>query len=255
MAKKVTLIGLETMPDVKEGDDLTTLLLEAIRREGVEIEDGDILVVTQKLVSKAEGRIVDLRSIEPSERASSLSNVVKKDPRLVEAILREAEEVLKACEGHLIVRMKIGLVCANAGVDRSNVAGSEEVVSLLPLNPDGSARRIREGIKRLSGKRVGVIISDTFGRPLREGQVDVAIGLSSVKPFKDYRGRKDTKGYVLRVKNIAVADELASAAELLIGQADERIPVVIVKGLSELIDEGCETAKPLNMDESKWLFK
>ena len=255
MAKKITLIGLETIPIIKPGDDLAKVIFEALKREKVDLDDGDILVIAQKIVSKAENRILDLRDLKPSKKAVKLASLTGKDPRFIEAVLTESDKVVKALKDHIIVKTRLGLVCSNAGVDISNVSGNDNIVCLLPVDPDKSAEEIRKKIEKLTGKKVGVLITDTFGRPLRDGQVDVTIGLSNVKPFRDYRGSKDMKGYTLQVKNIAVADELASAAELLIGQGKEKIPVVVVKGLNELVDEGKFTARVLNMPEERWLFK
>jgi len=255
MAKEIILIGLETLPEIREGDDIGKLIVEACRREGVEISDGDIVVVTHKIISKAEGRIVNLKHIVPSERAYKIASIVGKDPRLVELVLRESKRIIKATkDGHLIVETYHGIVCANAGVDASNIAGTEEVVSLLPKDPDESARKIRCRIKELTGKDVAVVITDTYGRPLRNGMINMAIGISGINPFRDYRGKDDTFGYKFRVTVIAVADEIACAAELLTGQGKERIPVVIIKGYKYERSEEA-SAKELNMPEEKWLFK
>ena len=255
MAKKIELIGLETIPEVKKGDDIGELIVKACRRENVSIENGDIIIVTHKIVSKAEGRIVNLNNITPSKRALEIAKYTGKDPRLVELILKESDKIVKLSkEGHIIVRTKHGIVCANAGVDSSNIAGTEEIVALIPKDPDFSARKIRLRIKELTGKDVAVIITDTYGRPLREGMINMAIGISGINPFRDYRGKPDLYGYTFRVTVIAVADELASAAELLMGQGKEKIPIVIVKGCYYKRDEKA-SAKELNMPEEKWLFK
>jgi len=255
VAKTLTLIGLETLPEVKKGDDIGKLIVDACKRERVTIDDGDIVVVTHKIVSKAEGRIVNLKHIKPSAKAVKLAKHVGKDPRLVELVLRESKRVIKATkEGHLIVETRHGIVCANAGIDATNVAGSEEVVALLPKDPDESAKKIRWRIKELTGKDVAVIITDTYGRPLRNGMINMAIGISGINPFRDYRGRDDTYGYKFKVTVIAVADEIASATELLTGQGKEKIPVVIVKGyVYERSDK--VSAKELNMPKERWLFK
>lgn len=255
MPREIRIIGLQTVPEVRPGDDLARLILDASKREDVGIEDGDIVIVAQKVVSKAEGRFVWLKDVIPSDEAKRLAEKVGRDPRLVEVILNESTEIVKAERGYLITRTKHGIVCANAGVDHSNVLGRDDVVLLLPKDPDTSAERIRSRLKELTGKVVGVLITDTYGRPLREGQINMAIGIAGVKPFKDYRGTIDSMGYLLRVKNIAVADELASAAELIMGQARERIPVAIVKGLGELVTIERMTAKNLNMPKERWLFR
>jgi len=253
MPREIRIYGLTTIPEIGPGDDLARIICEAAEREGVGIKDGDVVVVVSKAVSKAEGRYVELSKVEVSEEARRLAEVTGKDPRLVEVILRESRKVVKVAKSHLIVKTRHGFVCANAGVDRSNVKGTGDVVLLLPVDPDASARRIREGIERLTGKRVAVVITDTHGRPLREGQIDVAIGLSGFPAFKDYRGTADIKGYVLRVKRIAIADEVASAAELVKGSGGEGIPVAIIRGLN--YEWSNDTAKSLAMPEAKWLFK
>lgn len=227
--KEIRLIGLETIPIVREGDDIGELICKAAEREGISIQDGDIIVISHIIVSRAEGRVVDLAQVEPSEFARTVAREMNKDPRLVEVVLRESKSIVRMGDGHLICETKHGFVCANAGVDRSNVPG-EDRVALLPEDPDRSARRIRERIRELTGKEVAVIISDTHGRPLRRGVINVAIGVAGMEPIWDRRGDVDLFGYVLRVTQVAVADELASAAELLMGQAGEGIPVVIIRG-------------------------
>ena len=196
--------------------------------DSVQIQDRDIVVVSQKIVSKAEGRTVDLAKIRPSKKAISLARSRRKDPRLVEIILRESRQVVRARNGVLITETHHGFVCANSAVDQSNVRG-ESVALLLPLNPDKSAARIRNAITRRSGRDVAVIIADTFGRPFRNGQTNVAIGVSGMDPIMSYVGSKDMYGKTLRVTEIAVADEIASAAELVMGKAI-RVPVAIVRG-------------------------
>lgn len=252
--KLLRIIGLETIPDVKPGDDIASLIVNSCIQEGVDIDDGDVIVIAQKIVSKAEGRILNTNSLKPSSKAKKLSKTTGKDAGFIEAVLRESKEVVKAAPGHLITVTRHGIVCANAGIDRSNVSGLENIVTLLPIDPDVSAENIRKKLETLTGKKVAVIISDTHGRPLRNGQINVAIGLSGIDPFKDYRGMKDLAGYTLHVKNIAIADELASAAELVMGQAQERIPVAIVKGLRAKIGDEYN-AKMLNMPKENWLFK
>ena len=254
MARKVTLIGLESIGVIKEGDDVAKVIVEAAKKEGIRIEEGDIIVIASKIIAKASGRVIKLKDVVPSPRTIEISKIANKDPRLIELILRETKEVLKLTPRHIIVLTKHGVACANAGIDRSNVAGSRDIVLLLPENPDEAAKRIRKRIKILTGKDVAVIITDTYGRPLREGHVDFAIGLSGIRPFKDYRGKQDLFGYTLRIKRIAIADEIAAAAELVMGNGAEGIPVVIVKGLSYEKDEDA-TAKELNMRKEKWLFR
>ena len=251
--RELRIYGLTTLPELGPGDDLARLIVESAKREGVGLVDGDVIVVSSKAVSKVEGRFVRLSDVEPSEKARELARALGKDPRLVEVILRESRRIVKAERGHLIVETRHGLVCANAGVDKSNVRGVGDVVVLLPLDPDESARRIRKGIEELTGKRVAVVITDTYGRPLREGQLDVAIGLSGLPPFRDYRGSRDLKGYTLRVKRIALADEVAAAADLVKGGGSEGVPVAVIRGMSYERKES--SARELVMPREKWLFR
>jgi coenzyme F420-0:L-glutamate ligase/coenzyme F420-1:gamma-L-glutamate ligase len=225
----VQIIGVKGIPVVKAGDNVAELICRAAELQGTPIQDGDIIVVTHVVVSKAEGRVVNLDEVTPSAFARNIAELYGKDPALVEVVLREAKSIRRMANGKIITETRHGFVCANSGVDKSNVPG-ERRVALLPENPDASAERIRLEIKRLTGCNVAVIISDTHGRPFREGEVNVAIGVSGMKPIRDRRGEKDLFGYVLRVKRTAVADELASAAELVIGQADEGIPAAIIRG-------------------------
>ena len=238
------------MPEVRPGDDLATLILEAIRGQGAEVEDGDVLVVTQKIVSKAEGRLVDLRQVEPSPQARELAARARKDPRLLEVILGESRRIVRQERGVIICETKHGLVCANAGVDTSNVGGG--VVSLLPQNPDQSAERIRAAIQEKKGTSIAVIISDTFGRPWREGHTNVAIGVAGMSAMKDYVGQTDPHGYVLRVSAMAVADELAAAAELVMEKLS-RVPVAIVRGFDYQRAEG--SAQELIRPRERDLFR
>ena len=224
MASEIQVIGVRGIPEVKTGDDIVSLIAEA----GVQIEDGDILVVTQKIVSKAEGRVVRLADIKPSAAAFQLSSGSNRDPRLTEVILRETVRIVRMDGGNIICETRHGFKCANAGADASNVPGDDSV-SLLPEDPDASAEKIRSGIKRLLGKEVAVIISDSFGRPWREGAVNVAIGVAGMNPVVDYRGIDDAHGRPMQTTAMAVADELAAAAEIAMGKVDG-IPVAIVRG-------------------------
>ena len=220
------MIQIQPVPipdDILPKDDLAALILAA-----TELQDGDILVVSQKIVSKAEGRSVDLGTITPSKKATRLARVHRKDPRLVELILRESRKIVRARSGVLITETHHGFICANAAIDQSNVKGESQAL-LLPIDPDKSAFNIRKEIRRLLGKDVAVIIADTFGRPFRNGQTNVAIGVSGIDPIRSYVGTKDMYGKKLRVTEIAVADEIASAAELVMGKAI-RVPVAIVRG-------------------------
>ena len=227
----VEIIAVKDLPVIKEGDDLAEFICRKAEQQETPIEDDDILVITHIVVSRAEGNVVNLHTVTPSNFARNLAQQSSKDPALVETILRESNTIIRTGNGNIITETKHGIVCANAGVDRSNVPG-EKNVALLPKRPDRSAQDIRRKIRNLTGKDAAVIISDTQGRPLREGAINIAIGVAGINPIQDRRGEKDLFGYVLRVKRTAIADELASAAELVIGQADEGIPVAIIRGYS-----------------------
>jgi coenzyme F420-0:L-glutamate ligase/coenzyme F420-1:gamma-L-glutamate ligase len=254
MVTMVKFMGLEQFPIVKEGDDLAELIVSVAQKNDVILEDDDVIVVAHKIVSKTEGRIVELSAVTPSLKAQALAQTTNRDPRLVELVLKETKRVVKATPEILIVKNTLGFVCINAGVDKSNVQG-DETFALLPVDPDRSAQQIRSQIRRLTGKEVAVIICDTYSRPFRRGQAEQAIGLAGMSPFRDYRGQKDLFGYVLKVKNTAIADEIASAAELLIGQGGEAIPVVIVKGLRKVTKTEDASASDLYIPEKEDLFK
>lgn len=252
--RSVVVIGLKLDDEVREGDDIARLFVEAARKNGVKLCNGDIVVVSHKIVSKAEGRVVCLHEINPSEKALELASVTGKDPRLLEVVLREAKEVLKVGDGHVITLTKHGIVCANSGVDRTNSGGAGERVVLLPEDPDASARRIRENIMKLTGTRVAVVIIDTYGRPFREGVVNMAIGFSGINPFRDYRGKPDRDGYLLRSTRVNIVDEIACAAELVMGQGNESVPFAIVRGV-EYEESDKYGLKDILMSRNKWLFK
>jgi coenzyme F420-0:L-glutamate ligase/coenzyme F420-1:gamma-L-glutamate ligase len=224
----IQIFGLSRIPQIKRGDKLGDQIVRAAKEQGLQIQNHDVLVVAQKVVSKTEGRVVPLKSITPSAFAKGLSKTTGKDPRHIEAILGETENIVRMKDAHLIVETHHGFVCANAGVDRSNVDNGNSI-SLLPVDPDRSAREIRNRIRELTGVDVGVVVSDTFGRAWRIGQVDVAIGVDGLGPVADYRGKKDMFGHLLSVTQIAIADELASAAELVMKKSDG-IPVAIIRG-------------------------
>ena len=225
----VKIIAVENLPLIKEGDNLADLISNAAEKQGTPLMKNDVIVVTHVVVSKAEGNIIDLDKVIPSERAKELAQQTNKEPALVEVILRETKEIVRIGQNSIITETNSGIICANAGIDRSNVSGDRNVVP-LPKNPNASAQNIRQGIKRSTGASVAVIISDTHGRPLRLGEINVAVGVAGIKPIRDRRGEKDLFGYVLRIKQTAIADELSSAAELVIGQANEGIPVAIIRG-------------------------
>jgi coenzyme F420-0:L-glutamate ligase/coenzyme F420-1:gamma-L-glutamate ligase len=252
MCRSVHVIGVEGLPSINEGDDVARLICEAAVKQGTPIKDDDIIVIAHIIVSKSEGKVVNLDDITPSAFAKTFAQLCNKDPALVEVVLREAKNIVRMGDGHLIVETKQGLICANGGVDRSNVPG-ERNVALLPDDPDRSARKIRQNIRRITKKNVAVIICDTHGRPLREGEINIAIGVSGIQPIRDRRGERDLFGYILRVKRTAVADELSSAAELVIGQANEGIPVAIIRGYPWGKSERAQT-KQLIRPREKDLF-
>jgi coenzyme F420-0:L-glutamate ligase/coenzyme F420-1:gamma-L-glutamate ligase len=223
----VRLIRLPGLPEIQSGDDLSEQIANAARKARMHFENGDILVIAQKIISKAEGAVVQLATIVPSTQAQAIAERQKKDPRLVEVILRESTRLVRT-DPVLIAETRHGFVCANAGVDHSNVPG-EDVVTLLPRDPDQSAKKLAAALRELTGKRVAVIISDTFGRPWRLGLTNVAIGASGVPVLHDLRGTHDRHGKPLAATILAVADELAAAAGLLMGKS-QGIPVVLIRG-------------------------
>lgn len=239
---------------VQTGDDLAQLILVGLAECSIQLQDGDILVVAQKIVSKAEGRWVNLANVKPSARAEQLAGEIEKDPRLVEMILQESREVLRTRPGTIIVEHRLGFVCANAGIDHSNVAGKgnaeEEWVLLLPEDADRSAQRLRERLEQVSSRKLGVLIIDSHGRAWRLGVVGASIGISGLPGLVDLRGQTDLFGYMLRITQIAVADELAAAASLVMGQAAERTPVVHVRGFPYSLREAqlAELMRPREMD-------
>jgi coenzyme F420-0:L-glutamate ligase/coenzyme F420-1:gamma-L-glutamate ligase len=215
------------IPMIKRGDNLGRVIGEAIRRSGLRLEDGDVVVVAQKIVSKAEGRIVDLSRVSPSRSAVELAGRLKKDPREVEVILRESKEIVRL--GHVLIsRTEHGFICANAGADRSNAGPG--MMTLLPRDPDRSARRIRRELERTFKRRIAVIISDTWGRPFRMGCVGMAIGVSGMEPLMRLRGERDLHGRMLRTTVLCPADSIAAAAVLVMGESGEGTPVAIVRG-------------------------
>ena len=244
----VSVIPLEGLPELEESDDLGLLLHAAAERTGG-LEDGDVVVVAQKAVSKVEGRIVRLADVEPSARAVELAGETG-DPRQIEVILRESREVVRSRPPLLIAETRHGFVCASAGVDASNTPGDGTVV-LLPVDPDDSARRLRERLRELSGTDVGVIVSDSFGRAWRQGTTDVALGVAGVAPLRDLRGTTDARGRELRTTQIAVADEIAGAAELVLGKA-RQVPAAIVRGVEA---RGQGSAAELVMPRERDLFR
>ena len=247
----ISLTALDGIPEIKPGDDLGALIAAALAAGGIGLEAGDVLVVTQKVVSKAEGRVVELTSITPRPEAQEWAARWGKDARQVELVLQESAEVLRMAPGGLIIsRTRHGLVCANPGVDLSNVGGGD-VATLLPVDPDASARGLRERLGELSAATPAVVISDSFGRPWRNGIVNVAIGCAGLEPLVDLRGTEDADGRVMHSTVIAVADELASAADLAGGKVARR-PVVLVRGYEHAPGDGA--ASTLVMDRELDLF-
>jgi coenzyme F420-0:L-glutamate ligase/coenzyme F420-1:gamma-L-glutamate ligase len=228
MNDEIRIIPVRGIPEVKPGDDLAAIIGDAIEARGLALEAGDVIVVAQKVVSKAQNDLVTLTEIEPSVLAETFAHAFDKDPRHVEVVLREARRIVRMERGVLIVETKHGFICANAGVDTSNIDGTE-VLSLLPPDPDASAQALLEALEQRFGVRLAVIISDTFGRPWREGQTNIAIGAAGMLTLRSYIGQADDFGYEMRVTSLAVADELAGAAELVQGKVD-RVPVAVIRG-------------------------
>jgi coenzyme F420-0:L-glutamate ligase/coenzyme F420-1:gamma-L-glutamate ligase len=244
------VIGVEGLPEIARGDDLARLIADAADRQGTPLARHDLLVVSQKIVSKSEGRMVRLADVSPSARARALAEELGRDPRLIEVVLGESRRVVRAGKGVLVVETHHGWICANAGVDQSNV--DAETACLLPEDSDRSARGLRDALRKLTGHEVGVIIADTFGRPWREGLTNVAIGVAGVAPLKSYLGERDPAGHVLQATVLAVADEMASAAEPVMGKLD-RVPAAIIRGLEWDGAEG--SSRALVRDPERDLFR
>jgi coenzyme F420-0:L-glutamate ligase/coenzyme F420-1:gamma-L-glutamate ligase len=246
----ITIHPVEGLPIISEGDDIAELLIIASSKQGTPVINGDVLVVCHVIVSRAEGRIIDLKSVKPSVPAENFAAYTGKDPRLVEVVLREARAIRRMGPGVLVTETRQGFICANSGVDKSNVPG-EDIVAPLPLDPDTSASRIRARIRDLAGVDVAVIVCDTHGRAHRDGEVNITVGASGISVIRDRRGEKDLFGYELHIKRTAVADELAAAAELVIGQADEGVPAAIIRGYKYEKSEtskATELVRPRGMD-------
>ncbi len=233
MPHSVQILPLTGLPLLQPGDDLSKLIVASAAKQKWGIKEADVLVIGQKAVSKIEGRLVSISSVHPSTRARLVARKTGRRPEFVQIVLNDSRRIVRADKTALIVTTKHGWTCLNAGVDKSNVKGDLNY-ALLPVNPDASARRIRERIKQLTGKQIGVIITDTHSRPFRLGQVEETIGIAGFSPHADYRGQKDLFGYQLRFKNVAIADEIAGAAELVMGQGREATPAALVRGLSRV---------------------
>jgi len=249
MPPEIRVIGVEGMPEVQPDDDLGVMLVDAAQRQGTPIETGDVVVVTQKIVSKSEGRVVSLEGVVPSALAIEISEGHRRDPRHTELILRESKRIVRMDRGTIISETHHGFNCANAGIDASNLGAADHVL-LLPKAPDQSAKKLRAGINQATGKQVGVIISDSWGRPWRLGTVGVAIGVAGLPAVLDLLGQPDIDGRLLQATSIAIADELAAAASILMGQANEGTPVIVVRGLSlsSETDSAEQLVRPIDDD-------
>jgi len=239
VSTELHVFSVAGIPDVQAGDDLARLIRDALGRSGRTVDAGDVLVVAQKIVSKAEGAMVRLADVEPSSIARRWAERYGKDARVIEVVLGQAARIVRMERGIIIAETRHGFICANAGVDASNVDAG--FVTLLPEDPDASAARLRESLEAAFGRPLGVIVSDTFGRPWREGAVNVALGVDGLQPLLDWRGRPDQYGRRLQTTVIAIADEIASAAELVTGKAC-RTPVAIVRGAAEWCGQGSGNA-------------
>lgn len=250
MAPRYEVVGITGLQEIRKGDDLGRLIVEAAAAQSTPLREGDLLVVSQKIVSKSEGRVVPLADVTPSPAALAMARELAKDPRLVELILRESRRVVRMDKGILIVETHHGWICANGGVDQSNV--DLNCASLLPENPDRSAQELRERIRQLTRVDPAVIVSDTFGRPWREGLTNVAIGVAGLAPIRSYLGARDPAGHTLQATLLAFADEVAGAAEPVMGKLN-RVPATIIRGLA--FERGEETSKALLRDPSRDLFR
>jgi coenzyme F420-0:L-glutamate ligase/coenzyme F420-1:gamma-L-glutamate ligase len=248
---QLIVTAVDGLPEIRPGDDLAVLIRDAALSQREEIQGGDIVVIAQKIVSKSEGRIVRLADVVPGKRAREMAAEAGKDARQIEVVLGECAKIVRWERGILICETHHGFVCANAGVDRSN-AGAPDTVVLLPVDPDASATRLREAFRASTGATVAVVVTDTFGRAWREGHTNVAIGIAGLPALKRYVGQRDPEGYELRVTEIAVADEIAAAAELVMGKLD-RCPVALVRGFT--LDEPAETAQEYVRPADRDLFR
>lgn len=242
----------EPFPEIRPGEDLISAVVGVLRSTGLTLQSGDVVVLAHKVVSKAEGHVVDLRDVTPGPAALRLAEETRKDARLVEVILRESKTIRRVRPGLIIAEHRLGFVCANAGVDHSNVGLGEHVVAMLPLDPDASAERIRDGLFRAFGAEVAVIVNDSHGRPFRQGTTGVAIGAAGLRVLRSYVGEEDRYGYILRVSVEAIADECAGLANLLQGQAAEGRPLVLIRGLAH---SGNERAADLVRSGEDDLFR
>ncbi len=249
----LTITPLQNIPLIRPGDELAGIILSALEAAPLPLENDDILVLAQKIVSKAEGRLIDLKTVSPTPAALDLAATTGKDPRLAELVLRESNTILRARPGSVIVEHRLGFVCANAGIDQSNVTGSDEWALLLPLDPDQTAAEIRAKLEAATGKKIGILIIDSHGRAWRFGTVGTTIGLSGLPALVDLRGQTDLSGYTLKITVLGAADELAAAASLMMGQAAEGTPIVHVRGFPYPLREG--TLKELLRPKEQDMFR
>ena len=250
MPPRYEVIGIEGIGEVRPGDDIARLVVDAAARQRTPVTSGDVVVLSQKVVSKAEGRLLRLPDVTPSPMATTFAAELGRDPRLIEVILRESRRIVRMDRGVLVTETRHGWVCANAGVDQSNV--DADVVALLPVDPDGSARAFRDAVRAQTRAEVHVIIADTFGRPWREGLVNIAIGVAGFAPLRSYLGERDPAGRPLQATILAIADELAAAAEPVMGKLD-RIPAALVRGLPLAASE--DGSKALLRDPARDIFR
>jgi len=254
MPDQLVITPLHRLPLLKKGDNLAAMIVAQAKEIGLGIRHRDIIVIGQKAVSKAEGRIVNIYDVNPSPKAREIAKKTGKRPEFVQVVLNDTARVLRANGDAFIVTTKNGQTCMNGGVDKSNIKG-DSFYGLLPKNPDASARELRRNVKRLTGKEVGVVITDTRSRPFRRGQVEECIGIAGMKPLVDYRGQTDLFGYRLRFKNVSLADELSSAAELVMGQGREATPVAIVRGLRRVNFQQRASTRKLSVRPNEDLFR
>lgn len=260
MHKSIEIIPIHVKGQIKSNSNIVNILLNSIKgyddnnnNNIITIENKDIIVIAQKIISKAEGRLINLNKVKPSQNAIDVSNQVNKDPRFIEMILQESRKIVRIFNNTLIAETHHGFICANAGIDQSNVSNKKNYVLLLPVNPDRSAEEIRKQIYEKIQKKVSVVITDTFGRPFRNGQTNIAIGIAGIKPLRNYKGKQDMFGKLLRVTEIAIVDEIASAAELVMGKT-ESIPIAIVKNVNYSMQHNCSIRKILRK-EKKDIFR
>ena len=260
--KNIEIIPIYIKGQIKSNSNIVNILLNSINGGNnddnnnnniITIENKDIIVIAQKIISKAEGRLVNLNKVKPSQNAIDVSNQVNKDPRFIEMILKESRKIIRIFNNTIIAETHHGFICANAGIDQSNTSSKKNHVLLLPVNPDRSAEAIRKQIYEKIRKKVSVIITDTFGRPFRNGQTNIAIGIAGIKPLRNYKGKQDMFGKILRVTEIAVVDEIAGAAELVMGKTDS-IPIAIVRNVNYSIQNNCSISKVLRK-EKKDIFR